>query len=183
MISIRNSRDINGIIINKEEFKICQLADDATLAGISSLKNSLLLLEKFSVCSGLCIDKDKTEVVPLNIQNVDKHKLGISWQKGSFKMLGIWLNSNKDEMIQLNLNDKVERIENRITTRSNMHLTMFGKITVLKIMVLSQILNVCSAVYLPEYFIKQVDKLYFSVFVGSRKEVKSEKRKFQKPKS
>ena len=41
------------------------------------------------MCSGLCINKDKTEVIPLNIQNVDKHKLGISWQKGSFKMLGI----------------------------------------------------------------------------------------------
>ena len=77
-ISIRNNKDINGIIINKGEFKISQLADDTTLylASISSLKNSLLLLEKFSVCPGLCINKDKTEVIPLNIQNVDK--LGIS---------------------------------------------------------------------------------------------------------
>ena len=111
-ISIRNNKDIKGININKEEFKISQLADDTTLylADISSLKNSLLLLERFAVCSGLCINKDKTEVIPLNIQNVDKHKLGISWQKGSFKMLGIWFSSNEDEMIRLNLNDKVERI-------------------------------------------------------------------------
>ena len=126
-ISIRNNKDIKGININKEEFKISQLADDTTLylADISSLKNSLLLLERFSVCSGL--NKDKTEVIPLNIQNVDKHKLGISWQKGSFKILGIWFSSNEDEMIRLNLNDKVERIKNTITAWSNMHLTMFGK--------------------------------------------------------
>ena len=165
---------MKGININKEEFKISQLADDTTLylADISSLKNSLLLLERFSVCSGLCINKDKTEVIPLNIQNVDKHKLGISWQKGSFKMLGIWFSSNEDEMIRLNLNDKVERIKNTIIAWSNMHLTMFGKITVLKTMVLSQILNVCSTVYVPEYFIKQVDKLFFQFLWGQGKRAK-----------
>ena len=124
-ISIRNNKVINGIIINKEEFKISQLADDTTLylASISFLKNSLLLLEKSSVCYGPCINKDKTEVIPLNIQNVDKHKSGISWQKGSFIMLGIWFSSNEDEVIQLNLNDKIERIKNTISTWLNMHLT------------------------------------------------------------
>ena len=76
-------------------------------------------------------------------------------------MLAISFSSNEDEMIQLNLNDTVEGIKNAIAAWSNMHLTMFEKITVLKIMVLSQILNVCSTVYIPEHFIKQVDKLFF----------------------
>ena len=35
-------------------------------------------------------------------------------------------------MIRLNLNDKVERIKYTIATWSNMHLTMFRKVTVLK---------------------------------------------------
>ena len=71
-------------------------------------------------------------------------------------MLGIWFSSNEDQMIWLNLNDKVKRIKNMctITTWSNIHLTMFGEITVLKTTVLSQILNVCSTVYVPDYFIK-----------------------------
>ena len=173
-ISIRNNKDINGIIINKEQIKISQLADDTTLylADISSLKNALLLLERFSVCSGLCINRDKTEVIPLNIQNVDTYKLGIFWQKGSFKMLGIWFSSNEDEMIWLNVNDKVERTKNTITTWSNMHLTMFGKITVLKTMVLSQILNVCSTVYVPEFFIKLIDKLFLPFLWGQGKRAK-----------
>ena len=79
-------------------------------------------------------------------------------------------------MIRLNLNDRVERIKNTITTWSNMHLTMFGKITVLKTTVLGQMLNVCSTVYVPEYFIKQPDTLFFQLSVGARKEGKSEKR-------
>ena len=125
-ISNRNNKDIKGIIINKKEFKIGQLTHDTTLylADISSLKNSLLLLERLSVCSGLCINKDKSKVIPLNIQNVEKHKLGISWQKRSFKILCIWFSSNEDENIWLNLNDKVERIKDTITTWSNIHLTM-----------------------------------------------------------
>ena len=124
------------------------------------------------MCSGLCINQDKTEVIPLNIQNVDTHKLGIFWQKGSFKMLGIWFSSNEDEMIWLNVNDKVERTKNTITTWSNMHLTMFGKITVLKTMVLSQILNVCSTVYVPEFFIKLIDKLFLPFLWGQGKRAK-----------
>ena len=84
-------------------------------------------------------------------------------------MLGIWFSCNEDEMIQLNLNDKAEGIKNTIAAWSNMHLTMFGKIIVLKTMVLSQILNVCSTVSIPEYFIKQVDKLFFQFVWGQEK--------------
>ena len=87
-------------------------------------------------------------------------------------MLGIWISSNEDEMIQLNLSDKVERIKNTVTTWSNMHLTMFEKITVLKTMLLSQILNVYSTVYIPEYFIKQVDELFFQFLWGQGKRAK-----------
>ena len=108
----------------------------------------------------------------LNIQNFDKHKLGISWPKGSFKMLGIWFSSTEYEVIRLNLNDKVERIKNIITAWSNIHLTMFGKILVLKTMVLSQILNVCSTEKKPEYFAKQVNKLFFQFLWGQGKRVK-----------
>ena len=79
---------------------------------------------------------------------------------------------NEDDMIRLNLNTKVKRIKNTITTWSNMYLKMFGKITVLKTMVLSQILNVCSTVYIPEYFIKQVDKYYFQFLWGQGKRAK-----------
>ena len=47
-------------------------------------------------------------------------------------MLGIWFSSNEDEMIWLNLNDKIKRIKNTIAIWSNMHLTMFGKQQYLK---------------------------------------------------
>ena len=51
---------------------------------------------------------------------------------------------------------------------------MFGKVTLLKTMVLSQILNVCSTVYILEYFIKQVNKLLVRFFweQGKRAHVK-----------
>ena len=83
---VRNNKDINGFTINREEFEISQLSVDTT-ACISSLKISLLVLEKFSLFYVLSIDKDKTEVILLNIKNVDKHNLGISWQKSVKKFL------------------------------------------------------------------------------------------------
>ena len=173
-ISIRNNENIKGITVNDEEFKINQLADDTTLylSEVSSFQKALETLEKFSVCSGLCINREKTEVVPINVQPFVNNNLGISWQKGSFKLLGIWFSSNENKMIELTLNDKLERIKNSIMAWSNIKLAMFGKIIVLKTMVLSQILNICSTVYMPDYFIKQVDSIFFQFLWGQGKRAK-----------
>ncbi len=52
---IRNDNHIEGIRIDKEEIKICLLADDITLLlmNLKSLKNSLTLLKAFQQCAGL----------------------------------------------------------------------------------------------------------------------------------
>ena len=59
-IHIRNKGKIKGINVKKQIYKICQLADDTTLflEDIESLREN---------CSGLKINLDKTEVIPVGI--------------------------------------------------------------------------------------------------------------------
>ena len=65
-IAVRNDKNIVGIDIGGECFKIIQYADDRTLTltgGPTSIRNALSLFESFKSVSGLRINLDKTEIV------------------------------------------------------------------------------------------------------------------------
>ena len=66
-ISIRRSKDIQGITVDTEEIKLELFADDLTgfLRNDISLHKFLELVEAFGECSGLRINHDKTEVMLL----------------------------------------------------------------------------------------------------------------------
>ena len=65
--AIKRSEDISGIHINVREIKMTQYADDLTifLDKPESIPNLLDLLEIFGQCSGLRINKEKTEALAL----------------------------------------------------------------------------------------------------------------------
>ena len=64
-ISIRSDREIEGIEVDNEEVKVELFADDLTafLRNDHSLRKFLDKTEDFGVCSGLCINYDKTEIL------------------------------------------------------------------------------------------------------------------------
>ena len=63
-ISIRSEKNIKGITINEEEFKIIQLAKDTTffLKNIKSWVLAIDLFKKFGEFSGLKLNIEKTEI-------------------------------------------------------------------------------------------------------------------------
>lgn len=69
-ISIRENKDIQGIMVDNEEIKLEIFADDLTafLRNDQSLGNLLDIAEQFGKCSGLCINYDKTEIFFLGNQ-------------------------------------------------------------------------------------------------------------------
>ena len=78
--SIISPNNIKGISINCIEFKISQLANDTCLYlnDVESLGNALAVLDNFAVCSGLKVNKDKTEVILLNFKPVQDILFGVS---------------------------------------------------------------------------------------------------------
>ena len=64
--AIKNNRDINELQINDSEYLFSQYADDSTLIlddDGKSLNSALDLISRFSKCSGLNVNYDKTEAV------------------------------------------------------------------------------------------------------------------------
>ena len=53
--------------MNNIEYKICQLADDTTIfiKNLKSLQSAIDLFQNFQNCSGLKLNLEKTEIIPL----------------------------------------------------------------------------------------------------------------------
>ena len=79
-VAIRNKNLIKGLNIEKKEYKICQLADDTTifLRDIESVVHLITCLKKFYTCSGLKINLEKSEIIPIGssrFQNINLSKI------------------------------------------------------------------------------------------------------------
>ena len=178
-INIRSNKNIRGLNFIrkdiKEEYKIVQLADDTTLflADIKSVSQSVALFHKFETVSGLTINLEKTEVIPLgrlkklNIKLPSELKK-INLNTGPFKTLGIWFSNNDKEILDMNFYSRIEKIKTLLQIWSGRHLSLKGKITVLKTLVIPQISFLFSVLFVPLYILEDIDKLLLS-FLWNKK--------------
>ena len=103
-ICIRQNNDIKGITLCNTTFKIAQLADDTTLflSNLESVSNSIALFKFFSDFSGLRLNLDKTEIIPIG-KNVGKNITlpqnlkKLRCKTSVFKTLGIWFSNKENE--------------------------------------------------------------------------------------
>ena len=92
-IAIRASEEIKGIVINQEETKLLQYADDTTavLADLESAQKLFQLLDKFKELSGLMVNSSKTEGMWIgSLKNSENKPLGIKWPTEPIKALGVF---------------------------------------------------------------------------------------------
>jgi hypothetical protein len=59
-----------------------------------SLSLVLLIIEMFVKCSGLKINKDKSEAINIGVSSNFKHKCKIRWTSSDVKCLGVYINKN-----------------------------------------------------------------------------------------
>ena len=110
---IKQSRKIRGVKVNSKEIKVTQYADDLTLIlfDLKSLQEVLHVLRMFGQCSGLMMNKEKTEAMLLgqwgNVQNA---QYDINWTNGPIKLLGIYLSRNQKECVMLNFQSKIDAL-------------------------------------------------------------------------
>ena len=73
-INVRGNDKIRGITCNNRSFQITQLADDTTLflADLESAVIRISLFQTFASVSGLTLNLDKSEIIPLG-ENVHKN--------------------------------------------------------------------------------------------------------------
>ena len=170
-INIRNDDKIHGLLFGGHEQTLSQLADDTTLflKDSNSLQEALNILEHFYRCSGLKLNKDKTEAIKLGIDNPELTKFGIKWIKGPIKVLGIWIGKNLNELRQINFEEKLKKIRHLVNMWRLRHLIIKGKITLLRSQAMPHILYTASVLFIQDEVAKELDDIFFSFIWPSQK--------------
>ena len=146
--AIRKNFNVKGISVNDVEIKLSQYADDRTLildGSREALLSSLAVLDDFSKVSGLRLNDKKTEAlwIGASIGN-DKIMLPgkeLKWPKDKVKSLGPWISTDSELSASLNYNEKLEKVKEILRCWKHRRLTLLGKITVIKSLVVTTTLN------------------------------------------
>ena len=114
-IVIRANEEIKGIVINREETKLPQYADDtiAVLADLDSAHRLFQLLAKFKELSGLKLNSSKTEGLWIgSLKNTESKPLGIKWPTEPIKALGVFFTYDQKLSHFKNFSDKIDDKKN-----------------------------------------------------------------------
>ena len=119
---------------------LAQFADDLgfALQFKQSVWNATLMeLQKFEAMSGLRINYQKTLVYKIGSARNSNAKFYASkkifWSDKPFKVLGIMLTHNKEQLISLNLDPAIQKADAVLRLWKVRNLSLYGKILVLNL--------------------------------------------------
>lgn len=149
-IRIRESELVPGICISGQVFKISQYCDDMTLfvKDHASAQEGIRIVQNFGKMSGLELNMEKSQFMWLG-KNVrcGQAICGIK-ANTRVKILGVWFSANQS-CTEMNINPIIENIKSTLNRWSQRDLTLKGKITVAKSLIVSRLIYVMSAMDIP----------------------------------
>ena len=174
---IRSSEELKGISVrsgdSRHNLKITQLADGTTLflKNANEIPIAVSIVEEFGKYSGLKLNKNKTEglLVGKLKTNNETHINDIKFSKG-VKALGTYFTNDKKESENLNWSNKIEECMKLINIWKKRNLSMFGKITIVKTLILPKLAYIIQAISIPNKICKQINSMIFKFVWGNNSE-------------
>ena len=166
-IAIRSDPQIRGIDINGSTEKIKQFMDDTTLTVLfdnQSLNKIFDIFGQFQLLSGLKVNYDKTEILRIgslkdSIARIYTQK-PLNWTADPVMILGITIALDNDSLMKLNFEASIEKIKLLTNIWQTRDLTWIGKITIIKTLLVSQLLYKFAVLPTPEYkTLKEIDTI------------------------
>ena len=160
-IAIRNKDSIKGIEINDLETKLLQFADDTTavLSDLNSADALFSLLKEFEKVFGLKLNVKKTEAMWIgSLKSCEDQTLGVKWQT-CVKFLGIRITFDIKLSVEKNFKQRLKKIKNVINLWKVRGLSIHGKVTIIKVFLLSKMIYPSSVLPTPPEVIKEFNTL------------------------
>ena len=173
---IRQNANIRGIRLRQEHIKLVQYADDTTffLDGTElSLREVFGELGRYAKFSGLKPNVSKCHAMWIGGEAFSERRIcpdiSLNWVT-KLKLLGIIFNPHCVNIVEENIQLKKDSMMRTIGMWQGRHLTLVGKITIVKTLLLSQITHVLSSLPSPnDAIVKEINKLLFSFIWGSNR--------------
>ena len=157
--SIRKNDKIQGIQIDNSEVKLTLFADDLTcfLRNRSSYDCLRDCLSKFSECSGLKVNEEKTELFRLGTRNLEYERFPHEF-KTSIKILGVHFDYNNVRRKKANFDSVLKSIKKVLNMWKWRGLTLIGRIQIVKSFAIPKIMSKASLIPVSSELIKEVNK-------------------------
>ena len=164
---IRITDSIKGLENGNKITKLSLYADDTTafIRDDPSAVSLFALLDQFSNLSGLKINRSKTEGLWLGRWKSRLGKddpFGISWPKEYVTALGITFPYNANVGFKLNFEEKLAKLKKVFNIWCKRHLTILGRIAIVKNLAIAKLVYCCSVLNVPAEFVKEVNSTIFS---------------------
>ena len=171
--SIRKNDKIQGIQIDNCEIKLTLFADDLTcfLCNRSSYVCLRDCLGKFSECSGLKVNEEKTELFRLGTRNFEYERFPHEF-KTSIKILGVHFDYNNVSRKKANFDSVLKSIKQVLNMWKWRGLTLIGRIQIVKSFAIPKFMSKASLIPVSNELIKEVNKELYSFIWNGKDKVK-----------
>jgi hypothetical protein len=156
--NIENNQEILRADENTPGDKAGGYADDIFVIiknDLNSLQNIFKEYERFGKCSGLILNADKTEILPINC-NVNRFGIRVYESEinintvDKLKICGKTFSNNYRLEVEANVHNIVTKMENILKGWLPRNLTIEGKIILTKTFGLSQIIHIMQSTFIDE---------------------------------
>ena len=179
---IMQSTIIRGISVSSEcEIRLSQYADDLIVFldnRTEYVTGAIKEIQTFTLMSGLKMNIDKTKCLPIGkrINSMPPNLEGIEYVE-ELKILGLTFSRNNDNVTKVNIMKKLPSIEKEILQWKRRHLTMIGKITIIKALLLSKLVHIFTALPNPSNnLIAKINTIFYKfIWNGKNDRVKRTK--------
>jgi hypothetical protein len=174
---IRREDRVEGLRWYNRHFKITAYADDVTIAvaNRASAKRALEIIEDFGRCSGLKLNRSKTEIMQIGREDVDiLSGLGIS-RVGKMKITGVVLGWDRKEVEEDNFKPALDKLSRVLNMWKGRNLSVLGRVMAVKAQAISLFQFLGSIIAVPEKIIIKINKLIYGfVWKGSDRITRTE---------
>ena len=166
---IRQNRNIKGYVAFDTENIIEQFADDTSLlldGSKDSFEYCVFTILEYAKFSGLSMNFDKTKVVWFGCEHPNNTvylpELNFEWNPKSFKILGITFTTDLKNISDINILQKMNSMIFELNLWRKRDLTPFGKVTVIKTLVISKIVHILISLPSPSpKILNELNKLFY----------------------
>ena len=157
---IRSTDMIQGITLNNTEVRISQYCDDTTLflKNPHSVQNVLQMLRDFQHVSGLEINTQKTKLMWIGANRGKRDSINGIEAMPKIKILGV-IHSATENCTHDNVDPVIDRIRSVTNSWSQRSLTIKGRITIAKSLLVSQIVYLASSTKIPNVDLNAIQSL------------------------
>ena len=162
--NVQNDKNIRGILIQGAPvaIKIRQYADDTTLflRDMIDYREILAKIKIFADSTGLKLNKTKSHAMYIGDPHQNNtFKNGIKFVN-RLKILGIILsNESSAQKIDENYEGKIEKLERICALWSKRHLTILGKITILKSYGISLFIHIMQSIGINCFYLDKINQI------------------------